>query len=98
MALPRQETPGIVQNDYSGTTTGIEEDMAEGIQIVSDGTVEGTRVLLDGATVKGVTQATWRFNARERKATLVLEMRDITLDVGAPIDPSVAEALAKLTA
>lgn len=71
--------------------------MAEGIQLVSDGTAAGTKLLLDGMPIMGVTEASWRFNARERKATLVIEVRDVKLDVTSAIDPTVAEALAKLT-
>jgi hypothetical protein len=68
--------------------------MAEGIQIISDGTAEGTHVLLDGYEVRGVTEANWRFNARERRATLVLELADITVDVNAPVDPELRQVLA----
>lgn len=95
--IPEQGSTPEPLNVSDDGNEGTGEDMGEGIQIVSDGTVEGTHVLLDGARVRGVTEATWRFNARERKATLVLEMKDITLDVGVAVDPSVREALALLT-
>lgn len=98
------DTPGQldiegVTSDYGQNTPRVilEDDMAEGIQIVSDGTVEGTRCLLDGREVKGVTEATWKFNARTRSAELVLTFRHITVDVSAPVDPTVSAALATLT-
>lgn len=71
--------------------------MAEGIQIVSDGTVEGTRVLLDGHSVEGRTEATWRFNARSRTAQLVLSLSDIKVDFNSPVDTGVSQVLSRMT-
>lgn len=71
--------------------------MDHGLQIVSDGTAEGTRVLLDGVPIRGVTAARWELNARQRSAKLVLELENVELDVNHPVDPSVADELARLT-
>lgn len=72
--------------------------MAEGgLQIVGDGTSEGTKILIDGRPVRGVSEVQWKFNARERKVTLVLEMHDVSLDLKARVDPEVQELVERLT-
>lgn len=73
------------------------EDVASGVQIISDGTSEGTRVLLDGRAVHGVTHVEWKINRRTRKAVLVLAINDVRIDARAQVDPEVRAALEKVT-
>lgn len=67
-----------------------------GVQIISDGTVEGTRVLVDGRPVRGVLAARWEISPKNRKATLTLELSDVKIDANAEVPPEVREQLATL--
>lgn len=70
---------------------------ATGVQIISDGTSEGTKVLLDGRPVRGVVGARWEINPRGRRATLTLELKDVSIDATAELDPATRETLEHLT-
>lgn len=62
-----------------------------GVQIVGDGTSEGTRILLDGRPILGVSELEWKFSTRERKVKIVLEVTDVQIDLTARVDPEVQE-------
>lgn len=51
----------------------------EGIKIISDGTVEGTAVLVDGQPLEGEAHVMWSFSPEGRAARLVMDFRDIAL-------------------
>lgn len=67
-----------------------------GVQIVSDGTDEGTKVLLDGRPVRGVIAVRWEISPKSRKATLTLELTQVSIDATAEVTPEVRERLATL--
>jgi hypothetical protein len=67
------------------------------LRIVSDGTKEGTHVLVDGRELKGVTNVEWKMNTRKRSATVILEMQDVALDTNQSVPDEVAEALRTLS-
>lgn len=67
-----------------------------GIQIVGDGTSEGTKILLDGRPIRGVSELSWRFNSRERRVTIQLEVTDVKIDMTAMVDPEVQNLLERL--
>lgn len=69
---------------------------ASGVQILSDGTSEGTHVLLDGRPVRGVVGARWEIAPSSRRATLTLELKNVTIDAQAEISPEVREQLDRL--
>lgn len=52
----------------------------DGLRIVSDGTVEGTRVFLDEDEVHDVTAVTWHFSPKQHKTTVTLEISNVSLD------------------
>ena len=70
--------------------------MEGGIQIVGDGTSEGTKILLDGRLIRGISELSWRFNSKERKVTITLEVTDVKIDMTAMVDPAVQELLDRL--
>lgn len=51
----------------------------EGIKIISDGTVEGTAVLVDGQPLEGEAHVMWSFSPEGRAARLVMDFREIAL-------------------
>jgi hypothetical protein len=50
------------------------------LRIISDGTVEGTQVTLDGEEVRDVTAVSWHFSPKQRKTTVTLEISNVKLD------------------
>lgn len=54
--------------------------MMDGLRIISDGTVEGTQVTLDGEEVRDVTAVTWHFSPSHRKTTVTLEISNVKMD------------------
>lgn len=52
----------------------------DGLRIISDGTVEGTQVTLDGEEVRDVTAVSWHFSPKQRKTTVTLEISNVKLD------------------
>jgi len=65
----------------------------EGVRLVSDGTKDGTVVLLDGKPLLGVTEVVWRMNRRERTAQITIELKDVRVDVAHAIEDAQREAL-----
>jgi len=53
--------------------------MSDGIQIISDGTVQGTAILVDGLPLGGEAHVMWSFSPEGRAARLVMDLRDIAL-------------------
>jgi uncharacterized protein YdgA (DUF945 family) len=58
----------------------------EGVRLVSDGTKDGTLVLLDGKPLLGVTEVVWRMNRRERTAQITIELKDVRVDLSHAIE------------
>lgn len=60
----------------------------ESIQIISDGTVQGTTILVDGQPVEGEAHVMWSFSPEGRAARLVMDLRQLALlpkgDNGSP--------------
>jgi len=67
--------------------------MSDGVRLVSDGTREGTQVLLDGKPLLGVTEVVWRMNRRERTAQITIELKDVRVDVAHAIEDTQRDAL-----
>jgi len=67
----------------------------DGLRIVSDGTVEGTQVTLDGEEVRDVTAVTWHFSPKHRKTTVTLEISNVTLDAIHAVNEHDRESLAE---
>lgn len=72
------------------------EELVDGVQIISDGTAEGTKVLLDGRPVRGVTAARWEISPKSRSATLTLVLTDVHIDAAAEVSPELRHQLAGL--
>lgn len=70
-----------------------EDQQGTGVQLVSDGSSENTQLLVDGHPVRGVTEITWRFSKSKRRATMIVEIHDVTLDGTMEVPPEVLEAL-----
>lgn len=70
-----------------------EDQQGTGVQLVSDGSSENTQLLVDGHPVRGVTEITWRFSKSKRRATMIVEIHDVTLDGTMQVPPEVLEAL-----
>lgn len=75
-----------------------QDSAVTGLRIVSDGTAEGTHVLMDGVELKGVTDVEWKINTKTRNATVLLTLRGVQMDVDAAMPPEVAEALGVIQA
>ena len=71
----------------------VEESAGSGVQLVSDGSSENTQLLVDGHPVRGVTEITWRFSRRQRRATMIVEMHDVTVDGTVEVPSEVLAAL-----
>ena len=50
-----------------------------GIQLVSDGTSEGSHILVDGCTVRGEPELTWLFNDKRKSLTIRLTLDNISI-------------------
>ncbi len=57
------------------------------LRVVSDGTVDGTRVMdLNGRILEGVQKVSFTVDAQKGKARLLLEVVDFDLEVDVPDD------------
>ena len=69
------------------------ENTGTGVQLVSDGSSENTQLLVDGHPVRGVTEITWRFSKSKRRATMIVEIHDVSLDGAVDVPDEVLAAL-----
>lgn len=50
-----------------------------GIQLISDGTSEGSHILIDGCAVHGEPELAWLFNDKRKSLTVRMTLTNITI-------------------
>lgn len=53
----------------------------QGVSLISDGTSDGTRVLLDGRPITGITHVAWSMDRKRKRVKMVLEIDDVSVEM-----------------